>query len=75
MIDLVGYRKNGHNEIDEPSFTQPLMYDKIKSHPTYLSQYQKKVVDSGQLSQADVDKPASLSKAALMMHTTLNQTM
>ena len=40
------------------------MYDKIKSHPTCLSQYQKKVVDSGQLSQADVDKPASLSKAA-----------
>ena len=56
VVDLVGYRKNGHNEIDEPSFTQPLMYDTIKTHPTSLSQYQKKVVESGQLSQADVDK-------------------
>lgn len=49
VIDLIGYRRHGHNETDEPSFTQPQMYKIIKSHPTVLALYGQKLVKSGLL--------------------------
>jgi 2-oxoglutarate dehydrogenase E1 component len=56
VIDMFCYRRHGHNEGDEPSFTQPLMYQAIASHPTALEIYSKKLVDEGVVSAAEVEK-------------------
>ncbi len=56
VIDMVCYRRFGHNEGDEPSFTQPLMYKKIRSHPTTLEIYGKKLIRQGLISQKDFDE-------------------
>ena len=55
IIDLIGYRRHGHNEIDEPTFTQPLMYNHIKKHPTPLKVYGDQLVSEGSMTQAEVD--------------------
>src|SRR5476649_1681036 len=56
VIDMFCYRRFGHNEGDEPSFTQPLMYKKIRAHETTLELYSKKLVGEGIVTEAEVDK-------------------
>lgn len=56
VIDMVCYRRHGHNEGDEPAFTQPIMYKKIKEQPTTREVYAKKLVAEGSLTQAETDK-------------------
>ena len=51
----VSYRRNGHNEIDEPMFTQPLMYKKIAKTPTVLAQYAEKLIKSGIVTQQEYE--------------------
>jgi len=55
VIDMFCYRRHGHNEGDEPSFTQPLMYKAIRSHPGVLDIYAKKLVGEGVVSEGEVE--------------------
>jgi 2-oxoglutarate dehydrogenase E1 component len=55
VIDLVGYRRWGHNEGDEPLFTQPVMYDAVKHHPTVRESYAARLVAERVLTQAEAD--------------------
>ncbi|KAF0121592.1 MAG: 2-oxoglutarate dehydrogenase E1 component [Xanthobacteraceae bacterium] len=56
VIDMWCYRRFGHNEGDEPAFTQPLMYKKIRGLPTTLDTYSKKLIAEGVVTEGEVDK-------------------
>jgi 2-oxoglutarate dehydrogenase E1 component len=56
VIDMFCYRRHGHNEGDEPSFTQPLMYKAIAAHPGTLEIYGKKLVGEGVVTDGEVEK-------------------
>jgi 2-oxoglutarate dehydrogenase E1 component len=55
IIDLIGHRKHGHNEGDDPSFTQPQTYAEVKGKKVIWQHYAERLVASGVLSQSDVD--------------------
>ena len=55
VIDIVCYRRFGHNEGDEPSFTQPLMYKKIKEQPTTLDKYGKRIAKEGLFTSDEIN--------------------
>ncbi|HMP16808.1 MAG TPA: 2-oxoglutarate dehydrogenase E1 component, partial [Gemmatales bacterium] len=56
MIDLIGYRKNGHNETDDPTYTLPVMYSKIRDRKPIAQIYGAKLAVSGDLSKRTVDE-------------------
>jgi 2-oxoglutarate decarboxylase len=53
LIDLIGYRRFGHNEADEPAYTQPEMYQQIKKHPSVRELYARQLVDGGVVTEQD----------------------
>jgi 2-oxoglutarate dehydrogenase E1 component len=55
VIDMFCYRRFGHNEGDEPAFTQPLMYKKIRSHPSTLEIYGKKLIGEGVVTEGEIE--------------------
>ncbi|AWK87606.1 2-oxoglutarate dehydrogenase E1 component [Azospirillum thermophilum] len=56
VIDMVCYRRHGHNEGDEPGFTQPIMYKKIRSHATTRELYAKQLVEENVITEAEGDQ-------------------
>jgi len=56
VVDMFCYRRFGHNEGDEPAFTQPIMYRNIRTHKTTVQTYADKLISEGLLSQAELDK-------------------
>ena len=65
VVDMFCYRRHGHNEGDEPAFTQPVMYKKIASHPTTLEIYAKRLVAEGVMTEGEVDKAKADWRARL----------
>jgi 2-oxoglutarate dehydrogenase E1 component len=56
VVDIVCYRKQGHNETDQPSFTQPLMYKHIASQKSQLDTYVEKLISEGTFTKEDIDE-------------------
>jgi 2-oxoglutarate dehydrogenase E1 component len=72
LIDVVGYRRHGHNETDEPSFTQPTLYQKIRSHPSPREVWGNRLVAEGLLTadevkQIDADAAANFDRIQTAM--------
>ncbi|GIP39435.1 2-oxoglutarate dehydrogenase E1 component [Paenibacillus sp. J31TS4] len=65
LIDLVGYRRFGHNESDDPEMTQPITYAKVHSHPTAASVYAERLVKEGAIDSGLVDELRSAASAEL----------
>lgn len=59
VLDIICYRRYGHNEGDEPLYTQPVMYGKIKNHPSAEKIYSQKLIAEGVISQGDYEKLAA----------------
>jgi 2-oxoglutarate dehydrogenase E1 component len=65
VIDMFCYRRHGHNEGDEPAFTQPVMYKRIASHPSTLEIYARRLIADGVMTEGEVDKAKAGWRARL----------
>jgi 2-oxoglutarate dehydrogenase E1 component len=65
VIDMFCYRRHGHNEGDEPAFTQPVMYKRIASHPSTLEIYAKRLIAEGVMTEGEVEKAKADWRARL----------
>ena len=54
VIDVIGFRRLGHNEGDEPTYTQPVMYQRIREHPGARALYARKLIAEGVMTEEEV---------------------
>lgn len=73
LIDMVCFRRHGHNEADDPTLTQPLMYAKVKQHPGTRALYAKQLVSSGVIAEGDDAKLLEEYRAALLKGEHVNK--
>ena len=73
MIDLIGYRRYGHNELDEPGFTQPLMYKDVRQHQTVRQLWSQKLIDNGSITEEATEQ--LIQKYNDILQATLDQEM
>ena len=75
VVDLVGYRRHGHNEQDEAAYTQPLLARAIAEHPTVRALYAQRLVQEGVVTQEQADEQAAAVLTQLRAaHEALKQT-
>src|SRR5207244_8461565 len=75
VVDLVGYRRHGHNEQDEAAYTQPLMVAQIAEHSTVREQFARRLVDEGVISQEEAaDLVAQVTTELKQAHEALKAT-
>ncbi len=65
VVDMYCYRRHGHNEADEPAFTQPQLYTRIADHPTVCDIYSRKLIEAGVLAPEDVQAIRDLRQGDL----------
>ncbi|WP_019241808.1 MULTISPECIES: 2-oxoglutarate dehydrogenase E1 component [Bacillus] len=65
LIDLIGYRRFGHNEMDEPMTTNPMMYNLVHKHPTVKEIYANKLIEAGEISKESLDEIDNAVQAKL----------
>lgn len=56
IVDVICYRRNGHNEMDQPAFTQPKLYKKISRHPTTMQLFEKRLVNEGTMTNEEIEE-------------------
>lgn len=56
IVDVICYRRNGHNEMDQPAFTQPKLYKKISRHPTTLQLFEQRLVKEGTMTKEEIEE-------------------
>jgi 2-oxoglutarate dehydrogenase E1 component len=75
VVDLVGYRRHGHNEQDEAAYTQPLMATQIAGHPTVREQFARRLVEEGVVTEEAAEEYVQVVSAELKQaHEALKQT-
>jgi 2-oxoglutarate dehydrogenase E1 component len=76
VIDLIGYRRFGHNEADEPAYTQPEMYAKIKKHPRVADRFAERLVEQGAATKDEVEeRKAQIWDELTQLHQQLKQSI